>query len=483
LQATLNRKDGRGGQVEDEAIHRQPFGNNKLYWERTMAKTISDYNQKILPQDNEAEIGLLGAVLIDEEVLNDVASRVSSPDFYTINHRAIYAAMLKLYEARRPIDILTLSDELKKKDEMEMVGGMDYLTELTNRVPSAKNALHYADIIKEKSLRRRHIQVMAEMHDLGYDEETPIGEVLQETEAAIFSITDKTINTKISTIEDVLSDSYDRLERLYKDKTKLRGIRTNYRDLDRKLAGLQKSDLIIIAARPAMGKTTLALNIAHNIAMRDKQAVLIFSLEMSKEQLVDRMLAEEAGVDAWSMRTGNLTESDFEKISNAMGALSVAPILIDDTPSVNMLEMRTKARRATREHSLGLIIVDYLQLMSSGAAKDNRVQEVSEISRGLKLLARELDVPVIALSQLSRTVETRNPKIPQLSDLRDSGSIEQDADVVMFIYREDYYVPGTERQHITDIIIAKHRNGPTGKIELYFHPQRLKFMTVDHQYE
>jgi replicative DNA helicase len=274
------------------------------------------------------------------------------------------------------------------------------------------------------------------------------------------------------------------MEELHRNKGQLRGIRTGYRDLDNMTAGLQRSDLIILAARPAMGKTTLVTNLAYNVATIAKQPVLFFSLEMSKEQLVDRMLADASGVDSWNIRTGNLSDDDFSKLSDAMGEMAEAPIFIDDTPGVSVLEMRTKARRAAHEQPLGLIIIDYLQLMQgSGRDNGNRVQEVSEISRGLKLLARELNVPVIALSQLSRSVESRSPQIPQLSDLRESGSIEQDADIVMFIYREEYYNPDTDRKQITDLIIAKHRNGPTGKIELFFHPERLRFMSLDRKHE
>jgi len=282
----------------------------------------------------------------------------------------------------------------------------------------------------------------------------------------------------------ILTDSFDRMEELHRNKGALRGVRTGWRDLDNMTAGLQRSDLIILAARPAMGKTTLVTNLAYNVATVAKQAVLFFSLEMSKEQLVDRMLADASGVDAWNIRTGNLSDEDFSKLSEAMGEMAEAPIFLDDTPGLSVLEMRTKARRAAHENPLGVIIVDYLQLMQgSGKDNGNRVQEVSEISRGLKLIARELNVPVIALSQLSRSVESRSPQIPQLADLRESGSIEQDADIVMFIYREAYYNPETERENITDLIIAKHRNGPVGKVELYFHPERLRFMSLDKRHE
>ncbi|SRR6266550_26139 len=439
---------------------------------------------KIPPQNLDAEVSLLGAVLIDEEVMTRVTDTLRADDFYDKRHRAIFAAMLKLYELHKPVDLLTLSDELKKKEALDMVGGMSYLTELTNMVPTAAHAEHYADMITQKAMRRRLIKASGDIAEMGYDEEKMVQELLEKAEAEIFAITDNSLRNDLVSLEQILTESFDRLDELHKDKSKIRGVRTGYRDLDNKLAGFQRSDLIILAARPAMGKSTLAVNLAHNIAVQEKQSVLIFSLEMSKEQLVDRMLADEAGVDAWNIRTGNLSDDDFEKLSHAMGVLAEAPIYIDDTPGVSVLEMRTKARRAAHEHPLGLIVVDYLQLMSGSGRGygDNRVQEVSEISRGLKLIARELNVPIVALSQLSRSVESRSPQIPQLADLRESGSIEQDADLVMFIYREDYYNPETDRQHITDIFIAKHRNGPTGKIELYFHPERLKFMSLDKQH-
>jgi replicative DNA helicase len=380
--------------------------------------------------------------------------------------------------------LLTLSDELKKKDEFEMVGGVDYLSELTNMVPTAAHAEHYAEMIVQKAMRRRLIKAAADITELGYLEDSQVSELLEQAEAEIFAVSDKNMHSDLVSLEQILTESFDRIEELHRDQTKLRGIPTGYRDLDTKTAGLQRSDLIILAARPAMGKSTLALNLAYNVATLAKQSVLVFSLEMSKEQLVDRMLADAAGVNMWNIRTGNLTDDDFEKLSTAMGEMAEAPIYIDDTPGVSVLEMRTKARRQAHSHPLGLIIVDYLQLVTaSNRHGDNRVQEVSEISRGLKLIARELNVPVVALSQLSRSVESRSPQIPQLADLRESGSIEQDADIVMFLYREDYYKPETDRQHITDLILAKHRNGPTGRIELYFHPERLKFMTLDKYHE
>jgi len=439
---------------------------------------------KVPPQNVDAEMSLLGAVLIDEEVLADITEHVKAKDFYDKRHAIIYDAVMRLYEKNKPVDLLTLTDELKRKKELDEIGGSAYLTELTNYVPTAAHAESYAEIVAQKAVRRRLIKASGEISELGYDEETTTQELLQQAEAELFAVSDQSLKQDLTSLESILTDSFDRLEELHRNKGALRCFRTGYRDLDNMTAGLQRSDLIILAARPAMGKTTLVTNLAYNVATIAKQPVLMFSLEMSKEQLVDRMLADASGVDSWNIRTGNLSDDDFSKLSEAMGEMAEAPIYIDDTPGLSVLEMRTKARRAAHDQPLGLIIIDYLQLMQgSGRDNGNRVQEVSEISRGLKLIARELNVPVIALSQLSRTVESRSPQIPQLADLRESGSIEQDADIVMFIYREAYYNPETERENITDLIIAKHRNGPVGKVELYFHPERLRFMSLDRKHE
>jgi len=435
---------------------------------------------KIPPQNIDAEKSLLGAVLIDEETLADISEHVTVKDFYEKRHSIIYGGMMRLYEKHSPVDLLTLTDELKRKKELDTIGGSAYLTELTNYVPTSAHAEAYAELVAQKAVRRRLIKASSEIAEYGYDEKTSTQELLEKAESELFSVSDQSLKQDLVSIESILTESFDRMEELHRNKGTLRGIRTGYRDLDNMTAGLQRSDLIILAARPAMGKTTLVTNLAYNVATVAKQSVLFFSLEMSKEQLVDRMLADASGVDAWNIRTGNLSDDDFGKLSEAMGELAEAPIFIDDTPGLSVLEMRTKARRANHDNTLGLIIIDYLQLMQgNGSSNGNRVQEVSEISRGLKLIARELNVPVIALSQLSRSVESRSPQIPQLADLRDSGSIEQDADIVMFIYREAYYNPETERENITDLIIAKHRNGPTGKVELYFHPERLRFMSLD----
>jgi replicative DNA helicase len=440
---------------------------------------------KVPPQSLDAEMSLLGAVLIDEEVLADASELLSAKDFYDKRHGLIFAGMMRLYERHKPVDLLTLSEELKKKDDLETVGGSAYLTELTNYVPTAANARAYAELVQQKAVRRRLIRASAEISEMGFDEDTTTQELLEKAEAELFSVSDQSLKQDLVSIESILTESFDRIEELHRNKGQLRGIRTGYRDLDNMTAGLQRSDLIILAARPSMGKTTLVTNLAYNVATIAKLPVLFFSLEMSKEQLIDRMLADASGVDSWNIRTGNLSDDDFSKISEAMGEMAEAPIFIDDTPGLSVLEMRTKARRAAHDQPLGLIIVDYLQLMqSTGDYKGNRVQEVSEISRGLKLIARELNVPLIALSQLSRLVESRNPPIPQLSDLRESGSIEQDADIVSFIYRPGYYEPDNpEVQNITDLIIAKHRNGPVGKVQLYFHPERLRFMSLDKRHE
>lgn len=438
---------------------------------------------KIPPQNVDAEMSLLGAVLIDEEVLADVSETVDARDFYDKRHADIYDAMMRLFEHRKPVDLLTLTDELKKKGLLEDIGGSKYLTELTNYVPTAAHAVTYAEMVSQKAVRRRLIRASSDITELGYNEESSIEELLGMAEAELFAVSDQNLKQDLASLESILLESFDRLEELHRNKSQLRGVKTGYRDLDNMTAGLQPSDLIILAARPAMGKTTLVTNLAYNVATINKKSVLFYSLEMSKEQLVDRMLSDVSGVDSWNIRTGNLSDEDFAKLSEASGEMAEAPIYIDDTPGLTVLEIRTKARRAAHQAPLGLIVIDYLQLIQgSGRSDGNRVQEVSEISRGLKLLARELNVPVIALSQLSRTVESRTPQVPQLSDLRESGSIEQDADIVMFIYREAYYNPDTDRENITDLILAKHRNGPTGKVELYFHPERLRFMSLDKQH-
>lgn len=440
------------------------------------------FSRQQAPQNVEAEASLLGAILIDSDAIVKIADNISSTDFYDQRHKHIYEAISLLYERREAIDVLTLADQLKNSGVLDIIGGASYLTELTNFVPTAAHVEQYAEIVAQKALRRRLILASQKMVELGYDEAKNLKELIEESESSLFEVSQQHVKQSIVSIETILSESFERLDELHKDKQKIRGVPTGFVDMDNILAGLQRSDLFILAARPSMGKTAFSLNLAHNVAVQAKEPVLVFSLEMSKEQLVDRLLSMESGVDAWALRTGNLTDSDFEKLSHAMGTLSEAPIYIDDTPGITVGDLRTKARREAHQRPIGLIVVDYLQLMSGGSkfgSDGNRVNEISEISRGLKGIARELNVPLIALSQLSRSVESRSPQIPQLSDLRESGSIEQDADVVAFIYREDYYNPETDRKNITDILIKKHRNGPTGGVELYFDREKQKFRGVD----
>lgn len=434
------------------------------------------------PQNTDAEASLLGAILIDTDAIVKIADAVTVQDFYDQRHARIYEALVALYEKRSPIDVLTLADQLKGVGFLDMVGGPAYLTELTNYVPTASHVEQYAEIVAQKALRRRLIAASTDMVALGQDESKSLKELIEEAESRLFEVSQQHVKQSVVSLENILAESFERLDELHKDKNSLRGIPTGYKDLDNMLAGLQRSDLFILAARPSMGKTAFVLNLAHKVATQAKEPVLIFSLEMSKEQLVDRLLAMESGVDAWALRTGNLTDNDFERLGEAMGTLSEAKVYIDDTPGITVSDMRTKARREAHNQKLGLIVVDYLQLMSGGgryASEGNRVQEISEISRGLKGVARELNVPLIALSQLSRSVENRSPQIPQLADLRESGSIEQDADVVAFLYREEYYNPDSERKNIMDVLIKKHRNGPTGGVELYFDRDKQRIRSID----
>ncbi|MBI2588622.1 replicative DNA helicase [Candidatus Saccharibacteria bacterium] len=440
------------------------------------------------PQNLDAETSLLGSLIIDSEAFIKIADRIKPDDFYSKPNKSIYNAMLTLHDKRSPIDILTLSEQLKSSNELDSVGGASYLTELTNFVPATAHVEKYAEIVADKSIRRKLIKASKTIAGLSHEETKSVSELIEEAETSLFEVSLKHVRQDITSLESILGESFDRLDELHKHKGGLRGIATGLKDIDRMLAGLQRSDLDVIAARPSMGKTALMLNMALQIATKAKQgAVLIFSLEMAKEQLVDRLLAAEAGVNAWSIRTGEgLSDEDFERISVAMGELAEAPIYIDDTSGITVSDLRTKARRMHHQTPLAAIMVDYLQLMSGGSRFSqvaNRVQEISEISRNLKILARELNVPVVALSQLSRLVESRSPQIPQLSDLRESGAIEQDADIVMFLYREDFYNPETDRQNITDVFIKKHRNGPTGKIELYFDITKQKFHDLDTKHD
>ncbi|MFA6963276.1 MAG: replicative DNA helicase [Patescibacteria group bacterium] len=456
--------------------------NNSQSKDKTSGKSAYS-GIRVPPQNIEAERSILGAVLLDKDAIIKVADSVWPEDFYDSRNGIIFEAMLRLFESRMPIDIVTLSEMLEKASQIETVGGSSYLADIVNSTPSAANVVHYSKIVKEKAILRRLVSAGTDITELGFDEEGNISETLDKAEQKLFSVSQNSLKNKFMPIKDVLTEAFDRIDKIHKDKDKgaLRGVSSGFRDLDGVTAGFNKSDLIILAARPAMGKTSFALNLAENAAIDDKIPVAIFSLEMSKDQLVDRLLSSQAGVDSWKLRTGNLSDDDFPKIGYAMGVLSEAPIFIDDTPSANVMEIRAKARRLQMEHGLGLIIIDYLQLMQghSRNSDGNRVQEISEISRGLKGLARELDIPIIALSQLSRAVEHRDDKRPQLSDLRESGSIEQDADIVMFLYREEYYNQDTEKKGITEILIRKHRNGPTGNIELFFNPSQMRFNDLE----
>lgn len=448
-----------------------------------MAENNSNF-EKVPPQNIEVEQTLLGSLLIDKDAIIKVADFLSSIDFYKDSHGVIYTAIKELYEKKEPIDIISLSAKLGEKNLLEAVGGRSYLTSLANSVPTSSHVTHYAHVVQGKATLRRLIKAASEITELGYHESIGIDKILDEAEQKLFSVSQKFLKRTFISITDVLTETFDRIDELHRDAGKLRGVPTHYPDLDNLLAGLQKSDLVILAARPSVGKTTLALDLARNIAIKGKAAVGIFSLEMSKEQLVDRLLCSEAGVDLWKMRTGKLSDKgendDFTKINKAMAKLAEARIYIDDSPNANIMELRTKARRLQTEHGLDLIIIDYLQLME-GRGRENRVQEVSEISRNLKAIARELDVPVLSLSQLSRSVESRDSHVPRLADLRESGSIEQDADVVMFIYREKMYQQDLppDRQNLAEVIVAKHRNGPTGKVTLFFDEKHVSFKSIE----
>ncbi len=431
-------------------------------------------NPKIPPHSEEAEISVLGAMLIDKDSIISVAEFLDPMDFYDDRHRKIYESMISLYEDRVPIDILTVSEKLKKNKEFKNVGGATYLAELTNAVPTAAHVEHYGRIVKNLATKRQLLKASSKLSEMSFDEGVSAEDLLDKAESEIFSLTQKHLAKSFTSVRSALEESFDRLDELHKRADGLRGVPTGYKDLDDSLAGFQASNLLILAARPGVGKTTLALNIAQNVAVKYKKNVGFFSLEMSKEELVDRLLVAQADIDAWKLKTGKLSEDDFTSLSNAMGELAEAPIYIDDTPALSILEMRTKARRLQVEHGLDLIIVDYLQLARSRRL-ENRVQEVSEISQGLKNLARELKVPVLAISQLSRAVEQRGgPKRPQLADLRESGSIEQDSDVVMFLWRED-----EDNLENIQLDIAKHRNGPTGSVKLFFKGDRIKFFGRD----
>lgn len=432
------------------------------------------------PQNIESEKALLGAVMLRNEVIHDVVDLIREESFYVEKHGIIWKSIFELFSKGEPVDILSLSNKLEEKNELAKIGGRSYIAELAADVPSSANAEHYAYIVHKKFMFRSLISASQEITRLAYEDVEDLEEVLENAEKKIFEVTNISGAGKFIDSRDILGEAFERYERLHSSAEEMRGIATGFEDLDNMLAGLQKSDLIILAARPSVGKTSLALDIARQAALKSQTPVGIFSLEMSAQQLIDRMIAAQSQVDAWKLRTGKLTaDVEFDKIREALNELSNAPIYIDDQPGNNILKMRSVARRLKSEKGLGLIIVDYLQLMvpTRSMNSDNVVQQVTEISRSLKNLARELDVPVLALSQLSRAVESRGGK-PRLSDLRDSGSIEQDADVVMFIHREGKNNEHAERPNIAEILIEKHRNGPTGKVELYFDDKKSTFLSV-----
>ncbi len=428
---------------------------------------------KVPPHSEEAERSLLGAILIDRDAIVQVAEFLEPEYFYDTRHGDIFAACLQLYANRSPIDLVTLSEQLKQMGKLKIIGGSAYLTGLVESVPSSANVRKYGEIIKDYYARRRLISDASELVELGFDEAQELREILDKAEQRIFALSQKSMKQGFVAIKDTLAESFDRLDELHKNAGSLRGVPTGFSDLDKTLAGLQKSNLVILAARPGMGKTALSLNIAQYASSVKKIPVGFFSLEMSKEELVDRLLVSQADIDAWRLKTGKLSSDDFQKLSSAMGVLAEAPLFIDDTPGLSIMEMRTKARRLKAEQDIGLIVVDYLQLMR-GRNLENRVQEVAEISQGLKNIARELKVPVLSLSQLSRAVEHRGGNEPQLADLRESGAIEQDADVVMFLYR-----PDDEDLENMKLKIAKHRNGALRTIDLRFRGDRIKFFGID----
>lgn len=446
----------------------------------------SNKGGRVPPQDIVAEKSLLGAILISDGVMPEILTVLKPRDFYEKRHELIFEAMSGLYDQHKPIDLLTLTSELKRKKLLKDIGGASYLTELSNFVPAASHAKAYAEIVEKASVRRRLIQAGTEIANRAYEDDAEVDNLIGSAERNLFEVSDKIVKSDYVAMDELLADAFDRIEELHKNKGALRGLKTGFRDLDKKTAGFQKGDLIIIGARPAMGKTTFAQNLAYNIASINKKGVLFFSMEMAANEIIDRMISDVSGVDNWKMRTGNLTDEEFSKIGDALAEMDEIPIFIDDTSSMTIVELRNKARRAMHDHDIGIVIVDYLQLISgSDRYAGNRVQEVTEISRGLKILARELEIPVVALAQLSRSVTGRDDPRPVLSDLRESGSIEQDADLVMFLHRPDYYKQNDdnyEETHITELLVAKHRHGAVGKIELYFHPELLRFMSLDKEH-
>lgn len=450
-----------------------------------MKDTVVQSNEamRLPPQNIEAEKSVLGSLMLDKDAIFKIADILEPHDFYKGIHKTIFECMFELYEAREPIDLLSLSNVIEERKKLEEIGGVTYLTTLVNTVPTASHVVHYANIIKKKRVLRDLISSADTISSMSYDEKEDLDNILNEAEKKIFNISQKSLKQRFLPMKSALEEAFSRIDKLHKGEGALRGLTTGFSDLDNYLGGLQRSDLVILAARPSLGKTTLALNIATSVASKEKVPVGIFSLEMSTDQLIDRLIAAQANVDLSKLRSGRLSsdgeDNDFFRIQEAMGILSEAPIFIDDSSSSTITQMRTMARKLQMEHGLGLIVVDYLQLMHGSGRTDNRVEVVSEISRSLKGLARELNIPILALSQLSRNTEARPDQMPRLSDLRESGSIEQDADVVLFIYREDRVKKNSEKPNIAEIHIAKHRNGPCGKVDLYFNDRLVSFKNLE----
>lgn len=455
-----------------------------------MAEVSLNINQlpdKLPPQSIEAERCILGSLMIDKSAILRVVDFLGSRDFYKGTHQGIYQSMVELFEKGEPIDLLSVSNRLKEKDQLEVIGGNSYLTELINSVPTAAHTFNYAKIVQRKRILRDLIDASYEIGLIGYNEAEDIEVLLDKAEKRIFSIAQQGLSQDFLPVKDALEEAFERIDRLSKQKGGPRGVPTGFAGLDNLISGLQKSDLVVLASRPTMGKSALALDFAKYAAINEGVPVGLFSLEMSKDQVVDRLIASQANVDLWKLRTGRLSnegaDNDFLRIQQALGVLSEAPIYIDDAATSNILQMRAMSRRLQAAKGLGLIIVDYLQLIDPRNPAAPAVQQMTEISRSLKALARELNIPVLAISQLSRAVEQRSPQIPRLSDLRESGAIEQDADLVLFLYREDHYRPESLKQNIADVIVAKHRNGPVGKVELYFDKSKVTFRNLEKTHE
>ena len=437
--------------------------------------------RKMLPHSIEAERGVLGSLMLDAEAIPKATEMLVVDDFYLQNHRVLYQCICSIYDLGVPVDLITLSTKLKEDGQLAVIGGIEYLAEISNAVPTAVNIQHYAKIVHEKALLRKLIEVSTEIAAKGYKGGEELNDILEYSEKEIFKISQSKTSREYSPIDEVVHDAFTQIENLYLNRGKVTGVGTGFADLDSLTSGLQRSDFVIIAARPSMGKTALALNIVQNASIKNRIPSIVFSLEMSKEQLVQRILCSEAMIDGSKLRTGSLESEDWDRLIDAMDPISESPIYIDDTPGITISEIRSKCRRLKLEKNLGIVLIDYIQLMQSSGNKENRQQEISEISRSLKSIARELNIPVIAMAQLSRAPDQRQDHRPILSDLRESGSLEQDADIVAFLYRDEYYHPDTEKKNIGELIISKHRNGPTGTVELVWLKQFTKFCNMERE--